>query len=177
MGKKAKKRKAAQPAAIRGLERRLAAVEEQLAGAPRRVPRSAPTDDGLSHRAQSDPDTLPTGGVVFEASVDLPTGEHVERRAAAPTSGLLDEPWDGAADRLAALAHPVRVELLRHVLRGVWSTAALADIEVVGTTGQLYHHLNQLVAAGWLRHSGRGRYEVPVDRVVPLLVVLAAARS
>ncbi|PWS46926.1 ArsR family transcriptional regulator, partial [Streptomyces sp. ZEA17I] len=28
---------------------------------------------------------------------------------------------------------------------------------------------------GWLRPAGRGRYEVPATRVVPLLVVLTAA--
>jgi hypothetical protein len=47
---------------------------------------------------------------------------------------------------------------------------------VANTTGQLYHHLRQLVAAGWLRTSLRGRYAVPADRIVPLLALLAAAR-
>ncbi len=48
--------------------------------------------------------------------------------------------------------------------------------ERLGTTGQPYHHLRQLVAAGWLRAGGHGRYDVPGERVVPLLVILAAAR-
>ncbi len=43
------------------------------------------------------------------------------------------------------------------------------------TTGQIYHHLRLLTAAGWLHTTGRGRYEVPGTRVVPLLVVLTAA--
>jgi len=45
----------------------------------------------------------------------------------------------------------------------------------LGTSGQVHHHVRQLVAAGWLRPTARGRYEVPVDRVVPLLVAWAAA--
>ncbi len=54
--------------------------------------------------------------------------------------------------------------------------AGLVGIDGFGTSGQLYHHLRQLVAAGWLRTAGRGRYEVPPARVVPLLVVLAACQ-
>jgi hypothetical protein len=45
----------------------------------------------------------------------------------------------------------------------------------VGTTGQIYHHLRQLTGAGWLHTTGRGRYEVPPGRVVPLLVAVAVA--
>lgn len=179
MGKKAKKRKTARLADVRALERRLVAVEEQLAEsvvAVARGPRDA-ADDGVGDPAPTDGERPPVGGVTVVGSIDLPTGGHVERRWEEPTADLLAGPWDAATDRLAALAHPVRVELLRHVLRGVWSTAGLAALDIVGTTGQLYHHLNQLVAAGWLQHTGRGRYEVPGERVVPLLAVVAAARS
>lgn len=44
------------------------------------------------------------------------------------------------------------------------------------TSGQLYHHLRQLVSAGWLRATSRGSYAVPPDRVIPLLTILTAAR-
>lgn len=47
----------------------------------------------------------------------------------------------------------------------------------IGYTGQLHHHLRQLVAAGWLQSAGRGRYRVPAQRVVPLLAIVAAARD
>ena len=40
----------------------------------------------------------------------------------------------------------------------------------------IYHHLRTLTAAGWLQSTGRGRYEVPVVRIVPLLVLILAAR-
>lgn len=63
------------------------------------------------------------------------------------------------------------------MLLGVRTTAALTDLDVVGTSGQLYHHLRPLLAAGWLRQAARGRYEVPADRVVPLLVVLSATKG
>jgi len=66
--------------------------------------------------------------------------------------------------------------VLRGVLTGLHTTAELAALDGLGTTGQLYHHLRQLQAAGWLRSTGRGRYDVPPTRVIPLLVILTAAQ-
>ena len=88
---------------------------------------------------------------------------------------MLDADPDDLARALAALGHRVRILLLQAVLGGRRTVAELEALETVGTTGQLYHHLRQLVAAGWLQTAGRGRYAVPGERVVPLLVVLAAA--
>ena len=51
-----------------------------------------------------------------------------------------------------------------------------AATEGLGTTGQLHHHLRQLKAAGWLHQTGRGTYEVPARRVVPLLTMIQGAR-
>jgi hypothetical protein len=62
------------------------------------------------------------------------------------------------------------------VLSGVATAAELVQVDGVGTSGQVYHHLRQLVAVGWLRSAGGGRYEVPVGRVVPLLTTIVGAR-
>ena len=115
------------------------------------------------------------GAVLFTGSVTLPSGEHYEWQQAHPVDDLLADDWSQAADTLSALAHPVRLLLLREILHGARTTAELAAHERLGTTGQLYHHLRQLVAAGWLRTTARGRYSVPGERVVPILTVLAAA--
>lgn len=114
------------------------------------------------------------GAVLFSGSVTLPGGTPVEWQQGASSSELLAAEWGERSAAFAALGHPVRVELLRHVLNGVRGTAELAGLESLGTTGQLHHHLRQLLSAGWLRHSARGSYEVPASRVVPLLVCLAA---
>lgn len=116
------------------------------------------------------------GAVLFTGSVTLPGGEHYEWQQGHPVDDLLADDWSQAAETLAALAHPVRLLLLREILHGARTTAELAAHERLGTTGQLYHHLRQLVAAGWLRTTARGRYSVPGERVVPVLTVLAAAR-
>lgn len=69
----------------------------------------------------------------------------------------------------------MRLTILQLIMNGVRSTADLLGQDTLGTTGQLHHHLRQLVAAGWLTSTRRGRYEVPPQRVIPLMVTLMAA--
>ncbi len=117
----------------------------------------------------------PAGAVLLTGSVEPQPGARYEWQETVSTVSLLESDWTRIAATLDALAHPVRLQLLQLVLTGTDRTAALGAAEGLGTSGQLHHHLRQLVAAGWLRSAGRGRYEIPAPRVVPLLVVLAAA--
>ncbi|HEX6471566.1 MAG TPA: winged helix-turn-helix domain-containing protein [Streptosporangiaceae bacterium] len=126
--------------------------------------------DGLKRR------TAEPGAVVFAGHVTLPTGEHYEWQQGHPVDDMLADDWSEAATALAALAHPVRLLLLGEILQGARTAGELTAHERLGTTGQLYHHLRQLVAAGWLRSTTRGQYAVPGERVVPLLVALATTR-
>jgi hypothetical protein len=118
--------------------------------------------DGLRRR-------FPDGAVVFAGDVPLASGERYEWQWGRRVDDLV------ASEAITALAHPVRLRLLQRILTGPGTTADLSDDEGLGTTGQLYHHLRHLVSAGWLKSSGRGRYAVPGDRVVPLLVILMGA--
>jgi hypothetical protein len=116
-----------------------------------------------------------TGAVLFSGVAPLPTGETYEWQEGHLTAELLDRDWERAAAALGALAHPVRLTLLRSVLHGARTTAELQAAEGLGTSGQFYHHVRQLTAAGWLRLTSRGHYAVPPERVVPLLAILAGA--
>ena len=116
-----------------------------------------------------------SGEVMLVGAVALPTGETYDWQQSASTAALVDTDWPELADTINALAHPVRLAIVQAVVRGSGSTAELADLPGLGTTGQLHHHLRLLLAAGWLQSAGRGRYEVPAARVVPLLITLAAA--
>ncbi|MGY2064935.1 ArsR/SmtB family transcription factor [Blastococcus sp. SYSU DS0619] len=131
--------------------------------------------DGLADDAAA----LAGGAVVYAGRVTLPTGEEYSwQRTHGAEQSRGDEDVDTAtAPVLAALAHPVRLRLLREVLAGCTTTAALAALPGLGTTGQLHHHLRQLTGAGWLRTTARGAYAVPAERVVPLHVVLAAVSA
>lgn len=117
------------------------------------------------------------GGVLVMAGVRLPRGAKASWRRETSTVDLLDQDWADGAERVAALAHPVRLRLLREVLRGARSVAALACLPGLGSSGQLYHHLRPLLAEGWLCPAGRGRYEVPEHRIGPLMAVVAAANA
>ncbi|MFP3989436.1 helix-turn-helix domain-containing protein [Streptomyces sp. E11-3] len=157
------------------LERRLAAL---AAAEGRPSERSSPLGEkfwaleGLKEDLQEEPD----GGVLFTGSVRLPTEEQYGWQRAFTTDDLVEGEWTEAAESFAALGHPVRMRLLREIVGGRRTVAELTDIDGVGTSGQIYHHLRQLTSAGWLHSTGRGKYEVPVTRVVPLLVAIATTR-
>ena len=163
------------------IEERLTALERRLATGPPTPPVPGAEDGGerfwLLAGIAADAAAEPGGAVAYGGRVTLPGGQEyawqrthgaAEVRAAEPAED------DTLVASLAALAHPVRLRLLREVLAGNTTTAALAALPGLGTTGQLHHHLRQLTSSGWLRTTARGAYGVPADRVVPLHVVLAA---
>ncbi|CAM5463150.1 ArsR/SmtB family transcription factor [Streptomyces pilosus] len=156
------------------LERRLAALEAADRAAPGLGEGDFWALEGLKQQLAEL--RAADGGVLFTGSVRMPTGEQYAWQHGALTEGLLAYAWPDAAEALAALGHPVRLRLLREIVGGRRTAAELAELEGIGTTGQIYHHLRQLTGAGWLHTTGRGRYEVPPGRVVPLLVTLSAAR-
>lgn len=169
------------------LRRDLDALAERVSrlegGATRPVQAPSPVDgddrywalNGVRSRLADHPSTA-DGMVMLVGSLTLPDGAPVAWQQAAATAGMLETDWSDQAAVLGALGHPVRLDLLRHILTGVHATADLAEIASLGTTGQLHHHLRQLVAAGWVRQSGRGSYEVPAGRIVPLLACLTGAQ-
>ncbi|GAA2473181.1 ArsR family transcriptional regulator [Winogradskya humida] len=158
------------------LERRVTELINEARPSTPAPPGARPIDfwalDGLRSRVDKDS----AGAVVYTGTVDLPTGEHYDWQFGNTVEDLLEADWSDWASTLGALGHPVRLLLLRRVLAGTRTTAELGSDEALGTTGQLYHHLRQLVNAGWLRSSARGQYAVPGERVVPLLVVLSGAK-
>jgi hypothetical protein len=165
------------------LDDRVAALEAQVAALSARdasavaehaAPRTGDVFWALEGLKQRLPDGA--GGVLYTGAVDLMEGEHYEWQYGAMTRDLLDGDWSEASGALAALAHPVRLTLLREILDGRRGAAELAEVEGLGTSGQLYHHLRLLVSAGWLRQAARGQYAVPAERVVPLLITLTATR-
>ncbi|MFY1689625.1 ArsR/SmtB family transcription factor [Plantactinospora sp. WMMB782] len=184
---------------VADLERRLAALERRWADESAARPEAPPAEgdfwalDGLKARLAGL--GAERGGVLYTGSVRLPTNERYDWQYGLPTEALLgraegengegretgangeDADWSDASEPLAALGHPVRLRLLREILGGRRTVAELTALDGLGTTGQTYHHLRQLAAAGWLHSTARGRYEVPAGRVVPLLVAVAIARA
>lgn len=148
------------------LERRLAALEST----------AAPTSPVISGDAvlESLREQVSQPGAVLSAgTVTLPNGQLVEWQNANSTSELLEADWSTRAPALAALANPIRLKLLQEILAGRTSVTALGEIDGLGTSGQIYHHLRHLTAEGWLHTPTRGTYTIPTPRLPALLTLLA----
>ena len=161
------------------LERRVAALEAAQARpeAAHRPGSELPSGtfwvlEGLRERTPADDG----GAVLFAGVVRTPDGATWEWQEAHAGDELLGRSWEDAGAALEALASPVRMMLLREVIHGRNTAAELAELAEFGTSGQVYHHLRRLTAAGWLRTAARGRYAVPPERIVPLLATIAAVQ-
>ncbi|HEU4426103.1 MAG TPA: helix-turn-helix domain-containing protein [Pilimelia sp.] len=90
-----------------------------------------------------------------------------------------DEVRGAAGERSAALfsalASPTRVRIVAELLGGGLTTAELTRRLDQPSSGQLFHHLKELLAAGVIHQPVRGTYAVREHRVIPLLALLAAA--
>ena len=78
---------------------------------------------------------------------------------------------------LGSLGSPARLTLLTALVDAPRSSPELQEALGESSTGQLYHHLRDLQAAGLIHQPKRGRYEIVAHTVVPLLTILAAARD
>ncbi|GGK45116.1 ArsR/SmtB family transcription factor [Nocardia camponoti] len=119
------------------------------------------------------------GGVQLVGALKLPTGEQFDWQAEFELDAIVGDDWTEwteTANCLAALSNPSRLRLLREILNGRRTAADLAAISELGTSPEIYQHLRDLAAVGWLHTAGLGRFEVPEGRVVPLLVALACAQ-
>lgn len=158
------------------LERKVASLEGAAVD-----PASPTTDDSGTH---ADDDTFwalnglldhagHEGGVVYTGHTIPPGAEApVSWQMGLPSAAINDLNFAEAAPALAALGHPVRLELLQAIYEGTTTVARLGDDDRFGTTGQIYHHIHALAGAGWLENSRRGHWRVPGQKIIPLLTLI-----
>ena len=120
-------------------------------------------------------DSIHDGTVSFTGDITLSTGTYTYAWAR-PAAWVTDQPWDDAIARIAALAHPVRGAILRHLLAAPASVTELVESDLVSSTGTAYHHLKELQAAGWV-HKQDGVFKIPPARVVPLMAMVIAGED
>lgn len=113
--------------------------------------------------------------VVFGGTADTPRGT-VQWQYGRMSEHLLNTDPTATAPALEAIAHPIRLTLLLAIINGTTTSAELVKLDQVGTSGQVYHHLSQLSAAGWIKSVKRGQWEVPPAKVVPLLTIILATQ-
>ncbi|MFD9740246.1 ArsR/SmtB family transcription factor [Umezawaea sp. NPDC059074] len=115
------------------------------------------------------------GHIAYRGLVTLGGGE-VRRHIDVQADRVLGLPDRGPIDVLAALAHPVRVGIVRSLLvDGPKPGSALQESAGLGSTGQLYHHLKTLTSSGVVEQDKRGSYRLRATAIVPVLVLLTAA--
>ncbi|MGC2942016.1 MULTISPECIES: ArsR/SmtB family transcription factor [unclassified Brevibacterium] len=113
------------------------------------------------------------GGVTYTGYTTPPGGtDPVAWQMGLNSAGLAQIDFAEAAGSLAALGHPVRLQLLQAIYEGTSTVAELGKDERFGTSGQIYHHVHALAGAGWLESARRGHWRVPAQRVIPLLTLV-----
>jgi ArsR family transcriptional regulator len=145
--------------------RRLADLEERVAaleGDDLATVESSRSEDG--------------GGTVGYRGLVTLGGSEVRRQVEVRAERVLGLPDRAPIDVLAALAHPVRVGIVRSLLvDGPKPGPALQEAAGLGSTGQLYHHLKTLTSSGVVEQDKRGSYQLRTAATVPVLVLLTAA--
>ncbi|MCM1010985.1 MULTISPECIES: winged helix-turn-helix domain-containing protein [unclassified Brevibacterium] len=113
------------------------------------------------------------GGVTYAGQVTPPgTDSPVAWQMGLTATGFDEIDFAQAAPALSAFSHPVRLALLQAIHSGATTVAELSADDRFGTTGQIYHHLKALAAAGWLENFPRGHWRVPAQKVIPLLTLI-----
>lgn len=84
-------------------------------------------------------------------------------------------PLDGSVRVLAALASMPRLALYRAMLDRPAASGELMNAAGLNTTGQLYHHLRELIGAGLIVQEGRDRYALVPERLPAARTILGAA--
>ena len=148
-------------ARLSALEARVAALEQASSPEPSPLPASVNGPD--------------QGTVSFTGDITLPIGTYSYEWTRL-ASWITDQPWDDAMGRIAALAHPVRGAILRHLLAAPASVTELVESDLVSSTGTAYHHLKELQAAGWV-HKQDGVFKIPPARIVPLMAMVIAGED
>jgi hypothetical protein len=162
------------------LEARVEALErverQRAAGSPPAAEANAAADPFWALTALKQLALPALGAVLYAGLAETPQGP-VEWQYGTPAEELFEQDWSEFARNLGAIGNPVRRCRLQAIVRGTQTVAELSELATFGTSGQGYHHINNLVSAGWLAATTRGRYVIPADRVVPLLAILAAAKG
>ena len=106
------------------------------------------------------------------------TGEWGGRTLAWQMTRSWEEVSEGAnrdvAAVLSALASSQRLEIVAELVSGPAATSELASRLGDSSTGQLFHHLKELMAAGLVHQPKRGTYALRPSHVLPMLAVLSA---
>lgn len=165
---------AALEALVASLEARITAIEEQLAvsgGTETRasaMPALPASDEGI-------PSTGALQGM-FSITGSLLIGEQrYNMRVQEQAQSFFDAHPEQIAQVIAAVGNPHRVTLLRALYQGPRTALQLQEELAMGSVGQLYHHLKELVATGLVIQSRRSTYSIAPAKMMWISLLLMVA--
>jgi len=164
------------------LQTRLTALEEQLSFA---VSADAPITS-LQARTAAPPPTGEAsalqegtiqGTLSYSGTIQL-AGRPLRFQQRLPAQALFEAEPDQLAQIFAALASPHRVIILRTLCERSCTAQQLQEVLGMGSAGQLYHHLKELIAAGLITQRERSSaYTLEPTKVIPICAALMVAFS
>lgn len=159
---------------VASLEARITAIEEQLAasgGTRLRV-------SAMQASPSPDEDTLSTGTIqgTFSIVGSLLIGEQRSNiRVQEQVHSFFDADSEQVAQVIAAMGNPHRVTLLRALFQGPRTALQLQEELAMGSVGQLYHHLKELVATGLVIQSRRSTYSITPAKMMWISLLFMVA--
>lgn len=154
---------------------RLARLEERVASLERGE-RAQPGLRNEGVEAERSATNGLSGSISFSGNIAL-NGSPLNYQWHRSVHFLCEEAWDRSLERLATLAHPVRRTILAELLGQPRTVLELVGQGIVSSTGKAYHHLGEMQSGGWVAKDNEGRYSIPAARILPLLVLVAAAEE
>jgi DNA-binding HxlR family transcriptional regulator len=89
-----------------------------------------------------------------------------------PVPEILQSDPDTVARILMALGNQSRIAIVIELIQRPRSAPELQELLKISSTGQLYHHLKELLSAGIISQPKRSTYEVNQHKLIPLLNIL-----
>jgi DNA-binding transcriptional ArsR family regulator len=117
-------------------------------------------------------------GVLSYAGAIQLTGRPFQFQQRLPAQTLFEAAPEQLAQIFAALSSPHRVIILRTLCERACTAQQLQEVLGMGSAGQLYHHLKELVAAGLITQRERSSaYTIEPTKVIPICAALMVAFS
>lgn len=164
------------------LRSHLTALEKQMsaagsAGTPRtsfQARAAVPSPEGEASASQEG--TI-QGTLSYAGTIQL-AGRPFRFQLHLPAQSLFEAAPDLLAQIFAALASPHRVIILRTLCERPCTAQQLQEVLGMGSAGQLYHHLKELLAAGLITQRERSSaYTIEPAKVIPVCSALMVAFS
>lgn len=158
---------------------RLTALEEQVSSQRQEEAASPfPQASGPSSHELHPPQTGTLQGTLrYAGSIQI--GERPFRFQQTLTiASIFEAAPEVFAQIFAALASPHRIIILRTLCERACTAQQLQEVLGMGSSGQLYHHLKELMAAGLITQRERSSaYTIDPAKVIPICAALSVAFS